>query len=46
MSANVETMFYVGERNKPWHGLGECVKDAPTPLATENIRNDKFRARK
>ena len=30
MSANVETMFYVGERNKPWHGLGECVKDAPT----------------
>jgi phage/plasmid-like protein (TIGR03299 family) len=30
MSANVETMFYVGERNKPWHGLGQCVKEAPT----------------
>lgn len=30
MAANVESMFYVGERNLPWHGLGECVKEAPT----------------
>ena len=28
MSANVETMFYV--REKPWHGLGTQVKEAPT----------------
>ena len=28
MSANVETMMYV--REKPWHGLGEMVQDAPT----------------
>ena len=28
MSANVETMFYV--REKPWHGLGTRVKEAPT----------------
>lgn len=28
MSANVETMMYVGE--KPWHGLGVKVKEAPT----------------
>ena len=28
MSANVETMFYV--REKPWHGLGTRVEDAPT----------------
>ena len=28
MSANVETMFYV--REKPWHGLGVEVKEAPT----------------
>ena len=28
MSANVETMMYVGE--KPWHGLGIEVKEAPT----------------
>lgn len=28
MPANVETMFYV--RNKPWHGLGVKVKEAPT----------------
>ena len=27
MSANVETMFYV--REKPWHGLGTCVEEAP-----------------
>ena len=27
MSANVETMFYV--REKPWHGLGIEVKEAP-----------------
>ena len=28
MSANVETMFYV--REKPWHGLGVRVEEAPT----------------
>lgn len=28
MAANVETMFYV--REKPWHGLGTCVQEAPT----------------
>lgn len=28
MSANVETMFYV--REKPWHGLGTMVAEAPT----------------
>lgn len=27
MSANVETMFYT--REKPWHGLGTRVEDAP-----------------
>ena len=27
MSANVETMFYV--REKPWHGLGTPVMEAP-----------------
>ena len=28
MSANVETMMYV--REKPWHGLGTKVDEAPT----------------
>lgn len=28
MAANVETMFYV--REKPWHGLGTMVMEAPT----------------
>ena len=28
MAANVETMFYV--REKPWHGLGTMVQEAPT----------------
>ena len=28
MSANVETMFYI--REKPWHGLGIEVQEAPT----------------
>lgn len=28
MAANVETMFYV--REKPWHGLGTKVMEAPT----------------
>ena len=28
MPANVETMFYV--REKPWHGLGAEVQEAPT----------------
>ena len=28
MSANVETMFYT--REKPWHGLGRRVEEAPT----------------
>ena len=27
MSALVETMMYV--REKPWHGLGVCVEEAP-----------------
>ena len=27
MPANVETMFYV--REKPWHGLGTEVQEAP-----------------
>lgn len=27
MSANVETMFYT--REKPWHGLGTMVMEAP-----------------
>lgn len=30
MSANVETMFYV--REKPWHGLGVRVEEAPTSI--------------
>lgn len=28
MAANVETMMYV--REKPWHGLGTMVTEAPT----------------
>lgn len=28
MAANVETMFYT--REKPWHGLGTRVAEAPT----------------
>ena len=28
MSANVENMFYV--REKPWHGLGKRIEEAPT----------------
>lgn len=28
MAANVETMFYT--RQKPWHGLGTMVQEAPT----------------
>lgn len=27
MAANVETMFYV--RQKPWHGLGTAIEEAP-----------------
>ena len=30
MSANVETMFYV--REKPWHGLGTEVQEAPASI--------------
>ena len=30
MAANVETMMYV--REKPWHGLGTMVQDAPNSL--------------
>ena len=30
MSADVETLMYVGERNKPWHGFGVSVEEAPT----------------
>ena len=29
MAANVETMMYTG-REKPWHGLGTSVEEAPT----------------
>lgn len=29
MSAEVETMFY--NREKPWHGLGTQVMEAPVP---------------
>lgn len=29
MAAEVETMFFTG-RNKPWHGLGTMVEQAPT----------------
>ena len=28
MAANVESMFYT--REKPWHGLGTRVEEAPT----------------
>ena len=31
MSANVESMFYAG-REKPWHGLGTEVSEAPASL--------------
>lgn len=31
MSANVETMMYV--REKPWHGLGTMVEDAPDSIS-------------
>lgn len=30
MSANVESMFYIYTRTKPWHGLGTLVMEAPT----------------
>ena len=30
MSANVETMFSV--REKPWHGLGKVIADAPNSV--------------
>jgi len=30
MAANVETMFYT--REKPWHGLGIRVEEAPTSI--------------
>lgn len=35
MSANVETMMYV--REKPWHGLGTKVEEAPTSLDAMNL---------
>lgn len=31
MAANVESMFYV--REKPWHGLGTMVAEAPDSAA-------------
>lgn len=35
MSANVETMFYT--REKPWHGLGTRVLEAPTSAAALSL---------
>lgn len=35
MSANVETMFYT--REKPWHGLGTMVMEAPTSEEALNL---------
>ncbi len=35
MSANVETMFYT--REKPWHGLGTQVMEAPTSAAALSL---------
>lgn len=35
MSANVETMFYT--REKPWHGLGTQVLEAPTSAAALSL---------
>ena len=35
MSANVETMFYT--REKPWHGLGTQVMEAPTSTAALSL---------
>ena len=32
MAANVESMFYV--REKPWHGLGTRIEEAPTSADT------------
>ncbi len=33
MAANVETMFF--EREKPWHGLGTIVMEAPTSASRD-----------
>lgn len=35
MAANVETMFYT--RQKPWHGLGKMVMEAPTSAEALNL---------
>ena len=35
MAANVETMFSV--REKPWHGLGVVVEDAPSSKDALNL---------
>ncbi|MDK2965362.1 DUF932 domain-containing protein [Lacrimispora sp.] len=35
MAANVETMFYT--REKPWHGLGKMVMEAPTSGEALNL---------
>ena len=37
MAANVETMMYV--REKPWHGLGTMVEEAPT--SADALRLDR-----
>lgn len=40
MSANVETMFYT--REKPWHGLGTMVMEAPTSAAALELAGLKW----
>lgn len=39
MSANVETMFYV--REKPWHGLGTMVQEAPTSATVAVLHSSR-----
>ena len=38
MSANVESMLYV--REKPWHGLGTLVAEAPTSADAFRFTDD------
>ena len=39
MPADVESMFYV--REKPWHGLGTMVEDAPSSISAPAIEFQK-----